>query len=105
MKSVLMFQELLNRLRTFSQSLENASIDLVYVVFMGHGHGDKNNCFLKTANSVNLREFEVWTNCSRLFGQSSHFLKDKPKLVLAQICRSEGTLSYYNFYKYIIYNF
>ena len=59
---------------------------------MGHGHGDKNNCFLKTANSASLREFEVWTHCSRLFGQSSRFLKDKPKLVFTQICRSEGTL-------------
>ena len=94
MRTVLMFQELLHKLRTFSQSLDNASIDLVYVVFMGHGHGDKNNCFLKTANSASLREFEVWTNCSRLFGQSSCFLKDKPKLVFAQICRSEGTLLY-----------
>ena len=90
MKTVLMFQELLNKLRTFSQSLENANIDLVYVVFMGHGHGDKNNCFLKTANSANLKEFEVWTNCSRLFEKNSHFLEDKPKLVFSQICRSEG---------------
>ena len=59
---------------------------------MGHGHGEGNNCYLKTksTNVANPREFEVWTNCKKLFGNKSHSLENKPKLFFIQTCRSTG---------------
>ena len=59
---------------------------------MGHGHGEGNNCYIKTksTNVANPREFEVWTNCKQLFGNKSRSLEDKPKLFFIQTCRSAG---------------
>ena len=67
---------------------------------MGHGHGEGNNCYIKTksTNVANPREFEVWTNCKKLFGNNSHSLENKPKLFFIQTCRSTG-------YEYLLASF
>ena len=76
----------------FAKCGENATVDMTFIILMGHGHGDDNNCYIKTksTNVANPREFEVWTNCKKLFGNKSHSLENKPKLFFIQTCRSAG---------------
>ena len=58
---------------------------------MGHGFADGDNTYLKTMDEP----FHISENCKNIFSTEPSKLRKKPKLFLAQMCRSK---------KYIIFS-
>ena len=81
------YTEIVDCLKAFVENPENISIDMCFVIFMGHGYATTNNL-----HDVNLKitggSFDIWPESVNIFRKETSLLRKKPKVFIVQSCRS-----------------